>query len=227
MKLFFTAFGVSRELFTYFRLILSNTAFQQIQILLLYFEIKMITLNLTGENMRKHVNTLVAVLSILVSLNLSTSLINTVYAGAPPLEGCKDRESRPIPTDYDDRLASFAKVIINPSNGGEEYVIKVNPTHYYLSRETQQWLYLRQCAHIQLSHQVMRTTNNETNLREEKEADCWAIRTMLTDRKFYFSERGISKIQRDIEKLERDRQRWQEIFGGLRRRVYTNECLRK
>jgi hypothetical protein len=142
-------------------------------------------------------------------------------------KGCEDREKRPVPTEYDERLPSFAQVVVEPSDKGERYVIVVNPTHYYLSRETQQWLYFRQCAHIQMDHHTIRTQNEEPNLREEREADCWAIERMLFDEKYRFTERSISKIQRDIQELEESRERWQDVFGGPRRRVYTYDCLHK
>jgi len=149
-------------------------------------------------------------------------------AGEPPLKGCEDLKNEPVPTEYDKRLPSFAKVVVHRSDRGERYIIVVNPTHYYLSRETQQWLYLRQCAHIRLGHDyALHAQNEEPNLREEREADCWAITTMLEDKKYGFSERGISKIQRDIDELEKNSERWRDVFGGPRRRVYTYDCLNK
>jgi hypothetical protein len=48
---------------------------------------------------------------------------------------------------------------------------------------------------------------------------------MLGDEDSRFSERGISRIQRDVEELEYDRERWSDVFGGPRRRAYTFDCL--
>lgn len=179
--------------------------------------------------MRRNAPSLLFFLSFVVSLFIFDLMDSIALAGgAPPLKGCEDLKNNPVPTEYDRRLPSFAKVVVNRSGKHEKYIIVVNPSHYYLSRETQQWLYLRQCAHIRLKHDyALHAKNEKPNLREEREADCWAITRMLKDKQYRFSERGISKIQRDIEDLARSSERWRDIFGGPRRRVYTYDCAYK
>lgn len=171
----------------------------------------------------KHLTALSVQVSLIIIFSIGG---NSAYAGAKPLNGCIDPGGHPVKTKYNKRLPSFADVSIKKTRTGEQFIIVVNPVHYFLSRETQQWLYFRQCAHIHLNHETIRVKNSEPNLREERKADCWAIEHMLKDKKLRFSKRGISKIQRDIKEIERNRERWKDIFGGPRRRVYTHECIR-
>ena len=175
--------------------------------------------------MRRNRNSLPIFLSVITTLSLVFSIYRPAYAGAPQLEGCTDNQGRHVPTQTDPRLESFAKVKITRSSTEDFYTILVNPTHYYLSRETQQWLYFRQCAHIKLNHQSIRVKDESQNLREERDADCWAIMEMLQNEQFNFRERQIAKIKKDIELLERERERWQDVFGAPRRNTYTYECL--
>ena len=179
--------------------------------------------------MRMNVHSLLTFITIVVSLLFFYSLHNIAMAGGA-LEGCEDLKKQPVPTENDYNLRSFAKVVVDPFSKDEDkrYVIRVNPTHYYLSHETQLWLYFRQCAHIQLKHySTIRAQNEEPNLREEKDADCWAIEKMLSDEQYHFTERSISKIHRDIEELASSRERWREVFGGPRRQVDTYDCVDK
>ena len=162
-------------------------------------------------------------LFIVILLLVPILVSQRAQAGAPPLEGCENREHQPIPTVYEPDLRTFAKVEIIKEGDKQRYEIQVNPTYYYLSRESQQWLYLRQCANIHLDHQAMRFQSARPNLREERAADCWAIKHMSENKQFHFSERTVRTIERDLERMNAEQ--WEQVFGGPRRRTDLSRCF--
>lgn len=151
-----------------------------------------------------------------------------VQAGAPQIrERCQDPDGRQIPTRYDSSLPVFAEAQRLPReerrNNKSEYIIVINPELYYLSRDTQIWLYRRQCAHIQQRHRVVSGGEKALNIRDEQQADCLAIRAMELDKKISLSSRQVDAIERDIERLTR-KNRWGEVFAGPQRRISFKRC---
>lgn len=155
----------------------------------------------------------------------------SVQAGAPRIEGkCQDRNGRQVSTWYDSLLQVFAEVRMLPGaqqyeakiKGVSEYVIVINPERYYLGRYTQSWLYQRQCAHIQQNHKVI-TNPRAFDYQEEQSVDCLAIQLMRSDKNLNLSNRQIDSIERDLERLIRNRQ-WADVLPGPERRVSLKGC---
>lgn len=158
------------------------------------------------------------------------------YAGSPAIdESCRDRERRAVAVLYDPTNPVFAMaarlppqdrrlrelVARRPSEQLSPYVIFINPDRYYLGRETQQWLYLRQCARISRGDQISEQGARELPIREEELADCWALRAMAEDSKTQSYLR--SSIERDMERVLRDN-RWREVLAGPQRRIALDQC---
>ena len=158
----------------------------------------------------------------LVAASLQTPQLWAGDAGQDALQGCIGIDDELIPSEYDPDLGVFARVIVVGSQDQPYYIIEVNPTFYFLSTLSQRWLYLRQCANINLGHQAIHGRSSRPNLREERAADCWAIEE-LADEAGFISERDVITIQRDLERL--DSEQWQRVFGGPRRRTDLSRCL--
>lgn len=150
--------------------------------------------------------------------------VNLAFAGAPRLdETCVDRDKRPVPTRYETSKRPFAAAARPPVRKSESqspYVIYVNPDIYFLSGETQQWLYLRQCVQIQADRVVDPDNSRGINIADEEDADCLAAREML---KIKGSQRMLYSIERDIERI--DERRWSQVLYGPVRRVPLAKCL--
>jgi len=168
---------------------------------------------------------------VFLVLTLLTSF--AAIAGAPELnEKCQDRGGKRVRAVYDPSKQFFAQARLIPSSerrsaeerGLSQYVIYVNPERYFLGRETQQWLYTRQCAHIVLEHPVVRQGERGLNLRDEVEADCWAVREMSSGRS-QLSRSAIYSIERDMERVIREN-RWSEVLPGPKRRINLSSCKR-
>lgn len=178
-----------------------------------------------GDVMRKNTIFLFAFFSVTSMLLLFFPTTKLVYAGAPRLGECIDKEqNQRVALKHKENLKTYADVVAKRSEGKTKYTIRVNPTHYYLSRETQQWLFYRQCGRINQKHKSIKDAKARISLQEEREADCWAIDYMVNVKKL-ISVRNIDRINRDIDMLERSSERWRAIFGSRRSRVSTSECL--
>jgi hypothetical protein len=164
---------------------------------------------------------------VLLLLILSLS---EAHAGAPVLEEtCVDSGKRHVPIKYDTSLQFFAEARLiakaeqkmASDRGMSIYVIYINPSRYFLDRYTQQWLYLRQCAHITLKHSVIPEGMHGLKIEDEQRADCQAIREMQSSPGF--STRQIYSIERDIERLSREN-RWGQVLAGPQRRISLESC---
>jgi hypothetical protein len=162
---------------------------------------------------------------------LVISTVSYVQGGAPQIrEECQSPDGRVIRTIYDSNLPVFAEARMldngqwqeDEKMGGSPYVIAINPELYYLGKYTQIWLYRRQCAHIQENHNVVRD-RRALNIRDEQQADCLAIRAMQSDPNISFSIRQVSSIERDIERLIRNKQ-WNNVLAGPQRRISLKRC---
>jgi len=169
------------------------------------------------------------------TLFLLVLLLSQAQAGAPVLdEVCRDWENRPVKNVYDSSLQVFAEVRPVPQReqsiamerGLSPYVIHINPELYYLGRYTQQWLYLRQCAHIRERHAVIQEGIRGLRIEDEQQADCQAIRAMRTDQDTPVTSRQIYSIERDIERLLREN-RWSQVLAGPQRRISLESCMRE
>ena len=85
------------------------------------------------------------------------------FAGAPQLdENCRDKANRPVSTVYSTtKTRYFAEAGSDRSTS----VIYVNPELYFLGQRTQQWLYQRQCVHIQKNHLIASVGESATPSR--------------------------------------------------------------
>ena len=149
-----------------------------------------------------------------------------VFGGISPLRagvdlsGCEDSFNQEVETVFDETLQTVAQARVSTRAGG--YEIRVNPFDSYFGWETLRWLYLRQCAHINLDHDLIAIRANQGSLRQAHDADCWAI-SWLSDREG-MSIREIRTIERDLERL--DSRDW-ERFLGPRRSIDLSRCLKK
>ncbi len=159
-------------------------------------------------------------------VTLSFLLCSQALAGAPPIAEftCGDIRAR-VQTRADPRQRYFAvasSVLTGPLAG--TYEIRVNPERTYLGKATQEWLYLRQCAHIVQRHGVL-TGEQSYKLRDEEDADCWAVRELV--KKSGGSPRILYSIESDMDRVLNDATRWREVLPGPQRRVLLSNCLRK
>jgi hypothetical protein len=135
-------------------------------------------------------------------------------------------------TKYDGGRRLFAEVEQLPSHerreaaerGLSEFVIVVNPERYFLGRWTQQWLYLRQCAHISERHPVATEGLRGLQIRDEEAADCWAVRRLIEGPN-RLSTSTLYAIERDMERVMKEG-RWDEVLPGPRRRISLSACMR-
>lgn len=161
---------------------------------------------------------------VFILLLLSAS---SAIAGAPDLKGtCRDQQRRQVVTVYDGTRQYFAQAI--SMRRGEQtarrreqspFVIYVNPNFYFLGSQTQQWLYLRQCAHIQEGHRIVEDGVRALNMQDEVQADCAAARAL------HASVRTLYAIERDMDRALREG-RWDKVLPGPRRRISLKSCMR-
>jgi hypothetical protein len=169
-------------------------------------------------------------------LSLFLTLVISVFpsklpAGSPILSvsQCLDSQANAVEVRFRGGLRGFAvvrKEKESPSPDESPYVIYVNPDLYYLSRDTQEWLYQRQCAHIKQNHEVIHKRSSRLNIDDEREADCIAVHLMLSDSERNLSSREFYSIERDIERVVREN-RWSDVLPGPERRISLQSCLGK
>jgi hypothetical protein len=144
-------------------------------------------------------------------------------AGAPALdETCQLRGAK-VPTQYNVSQKYFAEA--GPLRSSMQrtdrvYVIYINPERTFLGRQTQQWLYLRQCAHIVAGHRVISAGERGLTIQDEEAADCWAAREISQGGS---ASKTLYGIESDMERLVRDG-RWSEVLPGPERRISLVSC---
>lgn len=161
-------------------------------------------------------------------VSMSFLLCFEVLAGAPPVaEYTCDIKGTRVQTRVDPRQRYFATA--GPhfvgSNPIGSFEIRVNPERTYLGKATQEWLYLRQCAHISERHEVVVKGEQGLKLRDEEDADCRAVQELM--KKSGSSPRILYSIESDMERVLNDPNRWREVLPGPQRRVQLSSCLRK
>ena len=165
-------------------------------------------------------------LSVLLFIATSMLLAVPARAGTPMIDDtCRDRSGARVPAQIDVKQRYFALVGTAPVRGssprpGSGFVIFINPDRTYLGRQTQQWLYLRQCAHIVEGHQALKGQPGQ-NVRDEEAADCWAARELA---RTTGSPRVLYAIESDIERLIKESDRWREVLPGPQRRIALSSC---
>jgi hypothetical protein len=106
-----------------------------------------------------------------------------------PFEVCRDRADHPIPVIVDNSIA-YAGVAT--FRNYRPVILWNDRTNEALSYTEQLFIYLHECAHHVLDHLY----RDEIGVREELEADCWAIQLMVDG--------GLIRA-RQLEDLERSR----------------------
>jgi len=152
-------------------------------------------------------------------------------AGAPSIEDiCVDQKGRRVMTVYQPSRGAFAEAKPLPKSernsaterGLSTYAIYVDPERYYLSRLSQRWLFLRQCAHIWSNNDILYKGESGLNIDQEEEADCWAVSELLK-RDSRATTKTLYAIERDIERAAEEG-RWREILPGPKRRIKVSSC---
>lgn len=155
-------------------------------------------------------------------------------AGAPSIEDiCIDAKNLKVMAVYKASRGAFAEARPLPRSerssaserGLSEYAIFIDPERYYLSRQSQRWLFLRQCAHIWLNHDILHKGESGLNIDHEEDADCWAADQLL-ERDSRATTRTLYAIERDIERAAKEG-RWNEVLPGPQRRIKVSSCLKK
>lgn len=158
-------------------------------------------------------------LSVLAAALLSLFDVSSVWAGSLKLQvTCHDSEDRLVEARYEPSRPFFAEAV---EVRGGAYAIYINPTLYYLGNDTQQWLYLRQCAHI--NENTVGVSARRLTIGDEEEADCWAVKELK--KQSQVSSRTLYAIERDMERVVREK-RWKEVLPGPPRRISLLSCLR-
>ena len=148
-------------------------------------------------------------------------------AGVPSLnEDCRDRNNRPVPVRYDTSVSVFAEARpARPgSSGAAPVIIHVNPDVYFVGRQTQQWLYRRQCVHILENHSVVRDGEKGLRLADEEQADCAALAAVAGPSSSPASSRAVrASIESDMQRASRD-DKWHRLLPGPQRRISLERC---
>lgn len=167
----------------------------------------------------------------------------SAFAGAPQLEDtCRDRDKRPVPIIYTaSGTRFFAEASVVPATerqaalerGVPPVAIRVNPELYFLGQRTQQWLYLRQCVHIQEEHPIARLGESALNPLHEEQADCMALEQLVNSpAKGSSPSSSISSsmrrtvrasIESDMDRVLREN-RWNQVLPGPQRRISFDRC---
>lgn len=124
-------------------------------------------------------------------------VLGAVQSQAQPLtyDGCIDFRGIPVVSAVSN-VNNVAMAILAPDGTP---VIYYNPQVLsYFHPVTRQFWYLHECAHHALGH----TINSAHPLAREKQADCWAIRTMR--QLGHLNQQTMAIIQRDISQLPGD-----------------------
>jgi hypothetical protein len=151
------------------------------------------------------------------------------FAGAPSLdENCHDKSNRRVPTRYDVAATNyFAEARVD----GQSAAIYINPDRYFLGQRTQQWLYQRQCVHIQKDHAIAKPDDRGQKPGErapkpedEEEADCLAMREMANSPAQGSSVRTLrAAVESDMERVLKE-DRWRQVMPGPQRRISFDKC---
>ena len=129
-------------------------------------------------------------------------------------DGCSDFRGLPVASILNPALPDVAMASLAP-NGAP--IIQYNPNVLItLSPQTRMFFYAHECAHHALAHMA-----RNIPFRQEQEADCWAIQTLV--------QRGIFTLQGDVAAVQRDLAfspgDWTHV-PGPQRQFNLQACLR-
>ncbi len=149
----------------------------------------------------------------------------TASAGAPSLTERCQVDKRDVSPRYD---ATATRYFAEARRSGNVMEIVVNPTIYYLGQRTQQWLFLRQCVHLKMNHEIVLGGERALRIEQELEADCQAMRDLAgsatAKEAIGSSPRTLRvSIESDMERLLRDKQ-WSAVLPGPQRRISFDKC---
>jgi hypothetical protein len=145
-------------------------------------------------------------------------------AGAPMLrETCVGADKQPVPTRYDAAATRFFAEARIVARGMPPVAIFVNPDRYFLGERTQQWLYQRQCVHIQQGHRIAFEGERGLQPEDEEKADCEGLRTLIQ------AEPPAARmlrqsIESDMQRVLREN-RWPQVLPGPQRLIAFDRCV--
>jgi hypothetical protein len=156
---------------------------------------------------------------------LSTLYQLSAFAGSPELkETCLGLDRQRVPTRYETAGQYFAEARMG-TRGETATVIYINPDRYFLGQRTQQWLYLRQCAHIQLRHAIVNGGERALRLENEERADCVAFSNLVKDPSQGASAGMLrASIESDMDRLLKEERMWRQVLPGPVRRISFDRC---
>ena len=170
----------------------------------------------------------------LIFMLLGMSWVAAALAGTPDLDdNCSTDQGRVV-VRYDPAATRyFAEARVVPPEERSEaqrrnvpvLSIVVNPTLYFLGQRTQQWLFLRQCVHIQQRHRIAERGERALLPEDEERADCQALSAMIDRGLGQGSTRGalVLAIESDMERVA-GMGRWREVLPGPARRIALGKC---
>jgi hypothetical protein len=134
--------------------------------------------------------------------------------GQVTFEGCRDIRGIPVASIRDDSIGDVAKATIAP-DGSPVILYNVGVLHW-LQPQTRLFIYAHECAHHALGHNFGTTHP----LRMEQDADCWGIRTAVTDGQL--SADDVAIVQADIARV--GVADWMHL-PGPQRAINLSACL--
>ena len=153
-----------------------------------------------------------AIASLSFSFFLAIAVANASHAQQVVFEGCVDVRGIPvasIPAPIDD----IAVAKLDPS--GSPVILYSPQIAAEYDMATRLFFYFHECGHHALGHSLRRQPASE-----EQQADCWAIRTLVS--RGLFSDRDISQVQADIAHFGKSD--WTHI-AGPQRAILLRKCL--
>jgi hypothetical protein len=134
--------------------------------------------------------------------------------GQVPFEACRDRTDHPIAVVVDNSIAYAGVATFRNEH---PVILWKARTNQRLSRTEQLFIYLHECAHHVLDHLY----HGEVGVREELEADCWAIQLMVDGG--LIRARHLAELQRTRRAVRGD----ETHLGGEAHVRSLQECLRR
>lgn len=140
-------------------------------------------------------------------------LLPRMALALPTFEGCVDFRGKPVASILDPFVQDVAMAI---------YLTRDNPVIVYnpevvswLTNPTRLFFYAHECAHHVLGHGV-----NGHSLASEQQADCWALRELVSRR--LLNDDDIGAVQRDIALF--GRADWTHL-PGPKRAINLRACM--
>ncbi|MFQ5645357.1 MAG: hypothetical protein ACE5GM_00350 [bacterium] len=115
---------------------------------------------------------------------------------------------------------SVHQVALATKLAGQAGVVVYNPYEMRnINPRTRLFFFTHECAHYHLGHPIMQVNDPLTD-RQERQADCWAIKTLVRENLIDYNE--LSLIKSDLDGFGKDE--WEHLPGPFRP-VDLNRCL--